>query len=236
MKKLLLICSWSLSVLAVAQVNEKPYEFPVKPGTEQWAKISTSREMDSVCVIPVGVLKGMSTNSLLITCLNYPRIFDFFLVDNMQAGFDFYAKHFNGLTELLTRSDLNEVLLQTYFNIDLINSKMVNNDTKLSHLQTAFFELLISQESIIDKYDQSKKQLLLKEALRKLDQRQILGESSFRQRTSALILSRILNSENKLYPFKDKNGNDIAKIFNSAVFLTNSQLIEKLIEGSKNLY
>jgi hypothetical protein len=47
MKKLLLALGCLFSVLAMAQENEKPYEFPIKPGTEQWAKLSSSKEYEN---------------------------------------------------------------------------------------------------------------------------------------------------------------------------------------------
>lgn len=81
MKKLLLICSCFLSVLLVAQETDKPYNFPIKPRTEQWAKLTTSDQKDEVCVIPNQVLGILSTKALLLTCLNYPRIIDFFFYE-----------------------------------------------------------------------------------------------------------------------------------------------------------
>jgi hypothetical protein len=70
MKKLLLLFGCIISVLSSAQEIDKPYEFPVKPGTEQWAKLISSQQMDEVCVIPDQALKLLSTKALLITCLN----------------------------------------------------------------------------------------------------------------------------------------------------------------------
>lgn len=235
MKKLLLFCSWFLSVMAVAQVTEKPYEFPVKPGTEQWAKLISSKQMDDVCVIPDQVLSTLSTKALLITCLNYPRIFDFFLMDNLQSGFNFYVNHFNGLAELVKRTDLNKTLLQAYTDIDLLQSKISGYDSELSYLQIAFFELLISQETIINQYKKNEKFNLLSEGIKKLEQRQKLGESLYCQITSALILSRILYSENMVLSEVDKNGNDVFKIFNTTAFLPDSTIISKLLISSKNV-
>ena len=66
MKKLFLICIYLFSVLlSMAQEVEKPYDFPVKPGTEQWTKLSSSKEMDEVCIIPDKVLSNLSTKALL---------------------------------------------------------------------------------------------------------------------------------------------------------------------------
>jgi hypothetical protein len=235
MKKLLLILGSIISVLSVAQEVDKPYDFPIKPGTEQWAKLTTSKQMDEVCVIPDKVLATLSTKALLITCLNFPRIFDFFLVENMQYGFDFYAKRFNGLAELVKRSDLNKTLLETYINIDLSNNILKGYNPKLSYLQTAFFELLISQDNIVTRYNKGDKYILLSEAIKKLGQRQKLGESLYYQLTSALILSRILHSENIIVSEVDKPSKENFEIFRTTAFLADSTIIYKLLIKSKSI-
>ena len=153
----------------------------------------------------------------------------------MQSGFNFYVKHFNGLASLVKKTDLNKILLQTYTDLDLLLSKISGYDPILSNLQTAFFELLISQETILNQYNKNEKFILLLEAIKKLEQRQKLGESSYRQVTSALILSRILFSENIGLSEVDKNGYDIFKVFNTSAFLPDSTIITKLLNSSKNV-
>ena len=119
MKKFLfLLFSFFFSTFSFGQELNTPYVFPVKPGTEQWAKLKTSRQKDSVCVIPSDVLKALSTKALLITCLNYPRKIDFYSSDNLQKAYNFYTKHFNGLSELIKRPDLSKILFQLYLDID----------------------------------------------------------------------------------------------------------------------
>jgi hypothetical protein len=235
MKMIILICTLFIPSLGITQVTDKPYDFPVKPGSIQWAKLSSSKEMDSVCIIPDQILKDLSTKALLITCLNYPRIIDFFLSDNLQSGFNFYAKHFNGLAELLKRPDLSKVLLQVYSDINLKKERMIEYDNPLSYLQIAFFELLIAQETIINQYGNNEKLKVLSEAIMKLEQRQQQGESPYRQTTTALILSRILDSENKNLSEINQKGKDIFKIFNSTAFLVDVEIINKLLVASKNI-
>lgn len=233
MKNLLLVIGLSLSLSVMAQEIDKPYEFPVKPGSEQWAKLNSSIQKDEVCIIPDAVLNGLSTKALLITCLNYPRIVDFFLASDMQSGFNFYSKHFKGLAELLKRSDLNNVLLQSYLNLDISTLKLLGYDLKLSLTQVAFLELLISQESIIGSYEKNEKLTLISEAIKKLEQRQKLGKSLFRQRTSALILSRILYSEDVKMSEFDNYGNDIFSVFNSQVVIIDKSVVDKVLIVAK---
>lgn len=216
----------------IAQENEKPYEFLVKPGTQEWANLTTSKQMDEVCVIPEKILYSLSTKALMTTCLNYPRLIDIFLAGNMQSGFDFYLNHFNGLNELMKRHDLKEVLLQSYNSLNVPDIRLPEFNIKLSALQFDFLELLIAQNIIIKQCDSKEKAVLISEAVKKLKQRIEIGESYYRQRTSALIISRILFSENKLESVYNDSGNDIMNIFNSSVLLVQSSIIDTLLNLS----
>lgn len=235
MKKLLILFWCCFSVTSLAQMIDTPYDFPVKPGSHQWAKLSSSKEMDEVSTVPDGILSSLTTRALLITCLNYPRIIDFFLAEDMQAGFVFYSIHFNGLAELLMRPDLNQVLLKSYIGLELPSSKMSEYDVKLTFMQIAFWELLLSQETIINKYDENEIKLLHSEAIKKLEQRQKGGESLYRQRTSALIISRILFSENKNISEYDKYGTEIFSLFNSHIIVADTTIIQKLLDAGKKI-
>jgi hypothetical protein len=134
-KKLFLLSLVLLSVPLFAQEIDTPYDFPVKPGTEKWAALRSSRQLDSVCVIPGTILSKLSDRALLITVLNYPRIVDFFFDTDLQGTFDFYSVHFNGLAELMKRSDLSHVLLGAYLNLDMRNMSISGYNPKLSKNQ-----------------------------------------------------------------------------------------------------
>ena len=238
MKKLLLICSCFLSVLLLAQETDKPYIFPIKPGTVQWAKLTTSDQMDEVCVIPKKVLDTLSTKALLLTCLNYPRIIDFYSTNNLQTAFEFYSIHFNGLRELLNRTDLSKVLLNYYPQIDIHNYIFYGDNGKLSFVQIAFLELLLAQEKILKNFNNTEQTEILLAAINNLEIRKSKNESIGRQITTGLILSRVLYI---LYNKSIENFNDkkVMNMFNSSGVVLDTSIIDKLLivakENSKNL-
>lgn len=235
MKKLLLVCSCFLSVLVVAQVTEKPYEFPVKPGTEQWAKLTTSDQKDEVCVIPDQVLGTLSTKALLLTCLNYPRIIDFFSTNNLQSAFDFYSNHFNGLKELLNRADLGKVLLNYYPEIDIQNYIFYGDNGKPSFVQIAFFELLLAQEKIIKNFDNTERSEILLVAINNLEIRKSKNESIGRQVTTGLIISRVLSVLNNksIENIADK---EVLNAFISSGVVLDTSIIDKILIAAKENY
>lgn len=214
MKKLLLVCLWFISVSVIAQEIAKPYAFPVRPGSEQWAELSTSKQMDEVCVVPGKVLESLSTEALLMTCLDYPRLPDVFCANDMQAGFEFYANHFNGLKELLNRPDLNQVLLNYYPEIDVNKSTITLDPGQPSFFKTAFFELMISQDQVLAAYKKAEKNKLLSLSRKNLELRRSKGESVGRQVSTALLLSRILSTEDPSFK-KSMQDNEVLNAFNS---------------------
>lgn len=232
MKKLLLVFSCLFSVLAMAQETDKPYDFPIKPGTEQWAKLTTSDQMDEVCVIPEKVLGTLSTKALLLTCINYPRIIDFFSTNNLQTCFDFLSNHFNGLKELLNRSDLNKVLLNYYPEIDIQNYTFLGSNDKPSFFQIAFVELLLAQDKIIKNFDSLERSEILSESIKNLDIRKSKNESIGCQITTALIISRVLNVSNKT-SIENLDNKDIYDAFNSSGIVLDTTIIDKILVTAK---
>jgi hypothetical protein len=90
---------------AISQENESNWDFPVKPGTEEWTALITRSEKLKVCQIPDSILQTMSTKDLVTTCLNYPLQFSFYIRNNLKEGVRSVARDFNGLQELFRRKD-----------------------------------------------------------------------------------------------------------------------------------
>lgn len=82
-----------------------PYEYPVTPGTAEWAELKSLSEMIDACQIPNDVLKNMSTEALIETVINCPLIINVLVYESPQKGFDVVSSYFNGLKELVGRND-----------------------------------------------------------------------------------------------------------------------------------
>lgn len=100
----------NLNIPAVDDV----YDFPIKPGTSEWAELKSHDEMVEVCQLPLETLNTISTLGLIQTVLNYPLLLDMFAFDETQSGFDSIASQFNGLQELMQRKDAATLIAQFY--------------------------------------------------------------------------------------------------------------------------
>lgn len=193
MKKCFLFIACILSVLSQAQV----YNFPVRPDTETWGNLVTEEDRFSAMQIPEDLLAGMSTPDLVVTCMNYPAWFYFTAFNNPQDGIEINIRNFNGLQELMKRTDAPAELLSVYKQMDAARmspkSKAINQ-TSWS-LKRSYFELLLAQDSIINKMTETDRLDLLGEARKRLYQKMdnSVEYSTFDYQSSLAIMSKILN-------------------------------------------
>lgn len=127
MKKIVLLIFLSFSVLTIlAQNNNTPYDYPIKPGTVEWKNFKSGDEMAAACNIPDTVLNNLNTRALVVTCLNYPLFNEILSANNLQAGFSALTDGFNGFKELLNRKDAGKELLLTYQSLNPKNLTLLS--------------------------------------------------------------------------------------------------------------
>lgn len=147
---LLLLCTSSFSQTTIHQ----PYDYPVKPGTEEWKKFKTGQEMFDACQVPDDVLKKLSTKALAETCLNYPLFLDYLAANDERAGIGYMINSFNGLKELASRTDGHKELINLYRWLPIlpsVSSGFVSLDNKNISFKTDFIELIICDDKFFNK-------------------------------------------------------------------------------------
>jgi hypothetical protein len=149
--------------------NEKKYEYPVKPGTEEWLKLGNKEAREKKCQIPEKRLMEMTTEQLIEAVLEYPYNIDMYCFDTLQAGFEVVKSRFNGLQELLNRKDNGSVLLKIYSGMDVKNLQEIKSMDYIFDL--SFIELLLAQQSVYNNLDKMEKDELKEEVKDKYDEK-----------------------------------------------------------------
>jgi hypothetical protein len=188
---LLFLFSYSI----FSQSSDVPFDYPIKPGTLEWAKFQSHTDMINACQIPGNILKSISTKALIKTCLQYPLLVDIFAYDDFQVGFEHVASNFNGLRELFQRPDLAESTLQEYIDMsDVVSPEVENIHDQLQFMR---LEMFLSQPQIIKNLSIPKKKRLLSEAMRKFSAMSKLPEryGCFSLTPSCLIMARLLGGQ-----------------------------------------
>ncbi|OJV80512.1 MAG: hypothetical protein BGO34_15535 [Bacteroidia bacterium 44-10] len=181
------------------------WDYPVKPGTEEWNKIQSSQEMLNACQIPERVLTSLSTKDLAELCLSYPLLGDMlFSNTSIQDGFNFISSTFNGFQELFKRKDAGIELLKQYEQFNLDSFKKNKGITITNVFYDLCIDIVMGQHLILSQLNTEEKNKLIEIALKNLKKKQDDMDSPFRQKTTAVILSRLLIKENVSLSTNDK--------------------------------
>ena len=167
MKNLFIICLIFLPFAIYAQ-ERKVWDYPVKPGMEEWKKFHSYEERVNACQIPEEILFSLSTEDLTELCLRYPPLYCVFAFNNLNQGLDKLFKEFNGIRELYKRKDVSVCLIKQYTknirSFTFLNGK--NSDIEKGYFIVSVdaLEILLSR---IDRQDNDEKDSL-KEILQSL--------------------------------------------------------------------
>ncbi|MDR0796299.1 MAG: hypothetical protein LBE79_09675 [Tannerella sp.] len=113
--RLLIILYVNLFSCFIIYGQEKTkWDYPVKPGTEEWKKFQSNEEMVNSCQIPDVVLSTLTTEELVDLSLRYPLIYDVFAFENMNSGLNKLFNDFNGIRELYNKSEVSNNLIKRY--------------------------------------------------------------------------------------------------------------------------
>ena len=212
------------------------WDYPVKPGTEEWKSLKTHSEKVEVCEIPIDVLKKMSTDDLIEVCLNYPLSFDFYAYSSIKEGIIKVKDRFNGLQELFARKD-NFSWLQKRMDINVFQKVMaesnytVEEKGEIIHRYT-LMETLLSFDEFMDNADLSEILALEKKTISMLRYKESNKNlfSSFANAASALLLGKSIK---RLSP-NSKFSID-TELFLETGVIKNSQIFPELKQNYENI-
>ncbi len=220
----------------IAQENGS-WEFPIKPGTAEWADLISENERISALQIPSDVLLKMSTPALVETCLNFPAFGYISAFNSIQTGFVILATKFNGLKELSKRQDAAKYLINIYQETGEkgFDNPNLNLDDKYWTIKFTWIELLIAQNKMLQSLDNEDKKRLLSLCQEKLNLKQFSKDYSIEGlKSTAFLMSRVLHSVNDDQFELEYSKNDVLKTFVETSELQDEQIINKVFELTIN--
>ena len=131
-------------------IPELSWDYPIKPGMEEWKNFHSYAEMVNACQIPEDILVSLSTEELLQICLGYPlpNVLSF---NRYNDGLDLMSNDYNGVKELFNREDLSKELLSWYDcqikNLTIWNKEGFGTQKGLVSIKIVIFETLLSRVS-----------------------------------------------------------------------------------------
>lgn len=178
--------------------SETPsWDFPVKPGSEEWKTFQSGAEMVKACQIPEHILAKLQTAELIKICLNYPLWMDIFVFNLLSDGFRSYETNFNGFGELLSRKDAGAETLAYY--------RKINPESEVCFSSIYFIyrmsvvELFLSHQQIATKFSSVERKEVVTELLAKLYSKKQVSAAhpEFRQQTSYLAMINLIQYDSR---------------------------------------
>lgn len=131
MKKVTIIILLFSFLTLSAQVDQRKWDYPVKPGTEKWKNLEDNAAKVNACQIPESVLLNISTEDLFQLVMDYPLIYDIYAFSNVNEGLDKLLNDFNGIRELFKRKEATKLFSDHYIKkINEINNILDNPESK----------------------------------------------------------------------------------------------------------
>ncbi|MDR1499661.1 MAG: hypothetical protein LBI58_01625 [Tannerellaceae bacterium] len=155
MKKYLVFLLVTISFAVIAQEKKTLWDYPVNSKSKEWKNLKSIDEQFEAYNIPAGIIKNISTEELVKTCLSYPEWGLIHAYNDRQTGLSVIVSLFNGFQELFSRDDAAKELMKVYIKLDPLAVK--SDWTALEQGQYAFrfnqIELLLMQRTMIAKLD-----------------------------------------------------------------------------------
>jgi hypothetical protein len=231
-KKNLIFVTLLFSTICVyTQEITDVWEFPIRPGTQEWENLKTYSDRLNAYNIPENQIKIMNTESLVKTCLNYPEFRLIFTRNDLQSGFNYLKEIFNGYQELITRKDACDELLKVYKKMDPIKINKNWEDLEIGRfiVEFIYIEILLAQNEILSNTDSEAKKELISEAIKKFESKNLYSEEYgvIGLCTPVLIIARILEAEGNI------TRNETVNEFLDYVVVENPSILYEIVTKSK---
>ncbi len=185
----LLSCSKDDSLSCVPPTFTDAYEYPIKPGTDEWIKLESRDARAQACMIPQEILETISTGGLFESLLSYPFIMDYRAWDEFQKGFEKLKSENEGFAELFSREDLYQIISNWYGSISSECKELIYRPIKAPvGVELEIIEMFIFQNEFLDSLDHNREIEIFRLVFNKLSQRSLEGEKFI----ASAILGKIM--------------------------------------------
>jgi hypothetical protein len=149
---------------------DEPHTFPNVADHAVWKTFNNMEEMIAACQVPDNILKHLSTENLIITCMNYPLFFTYSAYNNELDGIKILMDHFNGFQELRKRDSAAEQLIDYYSEMN-VEAAPFDRRANNSILHMGYIELVLASEKIPNVFEAQNVAKLEKDASAKLQEK-----------------------------------------------------------------
>ena len=189
LKIFLMLVFCLIAFLVNAQSNEK-WDYPVKPGMEEWNRLETEQQRIAVLQVPEDVLASLSPEEAARLCITFPSFGHFAVFNTPQDGFSVMLSRYNILRHLLSLRDAGGFLIAAYKDASMSGFRTLPYSNEFWSLKLFYLELLLSQKEILRSLRSEEKLILMTEARSKYFEK--INNENFATLPEALFSLRIM--------------------------------------------
>lgn len=208
------------------------WDFPVRPGTEEWKNLKTEKERIDAVQVPEAVLEKATAEELVLLTVSFPLFGYYSAFNTPQDGFNIMFSRFNVIRAICSkRENVGKHLISTYKDAGMDGFEKTPVSNEFWTLRLYYVELLLSQEAIISTMTPADKCELLMETKKKLAQKS--NSEAFNSypgmSSTAFIMLRVLYSE-KMLDLEKTGKKELLKTGSSGSF----ELMEEISSAADN--
>lgn len=238
MKKIIIFLLIILPIFSFAQNEKVKWDYPVKPGSEEWKAFENTYQKIESCQIPYETLKNISTENLIQLCLNYPLFPDLFFSNYLQSSFNRMIDQFNGFKELVKRKDTGKILMELYKKMEPagINNSWESTRKGFYTFDFVKVELLLANDDVLRNIAQtglgelsSRSKYIFKEKEKMINE----YGYNFGIASTALILGKIADRNEKLIYKSDDDKKKVEHFLKTGT-TTEKAILEFIYQNATN--
>ena len=186
------------------------YDYPIKPGTEEWIALESRDARAQACIISQEILETISTGGLFESLLSYPFILDYGAWEEFQKGFEKLKSENTGFAELFSREDLYKIISSWYGPMSTECQDLIYRPINAPvGIELEIIEMFIFQDEFLNSLSHDSEEAIFKLVFSKVSHRSVEGEKL----VATAILGKIM-FRNEYIPFINEcNNKDFLRFF-----------------------
>ena len=158
--------------LATRSSGNAVWDYPIKPGMEEWNKLRTEPDRVAALQVPEHILSRLSAEDAVHLCITFPLFeYHIYFRSSQGDGFSVMLNRFNIFRHLLARNDVGTGLLAAYKDAGMTGYKTLPYSREFWVIKLDYLELVLAQKEILQSLTSEEKKELLFEARKKLSEK-----------------------------------------------------------------
>lgn len=182
--------------------QETDWDYPIRPGSEEWATLPTTADRVKAIQVPEDILPKLSDKQLLELILEYPFFHSYTLSDNPFDGFQRTMVTLNAYEVLKSRPESLDLIFDYYNRMDFSQINQLKESAEVGRfaLRVSAIELMITDFSLkknlsLEESDNLLEVLSRKYAEKSVNETELLGLGKL---TTAFLAANVMNGQAEL--------------------------------------